>query len=41
VRIVGNTDQVRYLTLPLRPSQELSEAELTEVAGGSVKITIR
>lgn len=38
VRVVENTDQVRYLTLPVRPTGEtggaLNEEELARVAGG-------
>jgi hypothetical protein len=40
VRIVENTDQVRYLTLPLRPSQELSEADLEKVTGAHTEVVI-
>src|SRR5262249_39954625 len=37
VRVVENTDQVRYLTLPNRSGKgELSEEELAAVAGGAV-----
>jgi Nitrile hydratase, alpha chain len=34
VKVVENTDQVLYLTLPAKPSGELSEADLEQVAGG-------
>src|SRR5262245_54676255 len=34
VKVVENTDQVRYLTLPVHPVGDLSEAELDRVAGG-------
>jgi hypothetical protein len=34
IRVVEDTDQVRHLTLPVRPAGELSEQELAAVAGG-------
>jgi hypothetical protein len=34
VRAVENTDRVLYLTLPPRPSDELSDEQLDAVAGG-------
>ena len=36
MRVVADTDRVRYLRLPLRPStQELSDEQLTQVVGGT------
>jgi hypothetical protein len=37
VKVVENTDQVLHLTLPAKPSDEMSEEDLEKVAGG-VKI---
>jgi nitrile hydratase alpha subunit len=34
VRVVENTDKVYYLVLPARPSHELSDEDLENVAGG-------
>ena len=36
VKVVENTDQVVHLTLPRKPSEPLSEAELANVAGGYI-----
>ena len=38
VKVVENTEKVIYLTLPAKPSGELSEADLEKVAGGVVKV---
>ena len=35
LRVVENTDDVMYLTLPVKPSEELSDDMLEAVAGGS------
>ena len=35
LRAVENTDKVMYLTLPTKPSEELSDEQLGQVAGGS------
>lgn len=35
LRAVENTDSVLYLTLPPKPSDELSDEQLNQVAGGS------
>jgi hypothetical protein len=35
VNVVANTDKLIHVVLPLRPSAELSEAELEKVAGGA------
>jgi hypothetical protein len=37
VKVVENTDQVRHLVLPTKPSGEISEADLEKVAGGRGK----
>jgi hypothetical protein len=40
IRVVEDTDQVRYLTLPQQPSdKELSEEELAKVAGGGPHVS--
>jgi nitrile hydratase alpha subunit len=36
VIVVENTDKVVHLTLPAKPSGEISEADLAKVAGGIV-----
>jgi hypothetical protein len=36
VKVVENTDKVRYLTLPTRPAGELSEEALQRVAAGAL-----
>jgi hypothetical protein len=40
VRAVENTDRVLYLTLPPKPSEELSDEQLDAVAGGATLSSI-
>ena len=40
VKVVENTEKLVYLTLPVRPSGELSESELQQVSGGIIAILI-
>ena len=38
VKVVENTDSLRYLALPTRPQEyELSEEQLSRVSGGAVR----
>ena len=39
LRAVENTDKVAYLSLPLQPSDELSDEQLSQMAGGSTAST--
>lgn len=39
IRAVENTDKVLYLTLPPKPSEELSDDQLSSVAGGATTST--
>jgi hypothetical protein len=40
MRVVADTDSVRYLRLPLRPStEELSDEQMTQVVGGGCAAT--
>jgi hypothetical protein len=40
MRVVADTDSVRYLRLPLKPStEELSDQQLTQVVGGDCAAT--
>lgn len=36
IKVVENSDQVVHLTLPARPSGDLSDDQLNEIAGGIV-----
>ena len=38
VRVVENTESTIYLVLPARPGGELSEEQLTQVAGGAAEL---
>jgi hypothetical protein len=38
IRVVENTDKICYLTLPARPSDELTPSQLSSVAGGFTPI---
>ena len=40
LRAVENTDKVVYLALPLPPSDELSDEQLNQMAGGSTASTM-
>lgn len=40
LRAVENTDKVMYLTLPPKPSDELSDEQLNQMAGGSTASTM-
>ncbi len=39
LRAVENTDKVVYLALPLQPSDELSDEQLSQMSGGSTAST--
>ena len=38
VRVVENTESTIYLILPARPGGEISDEQLTEVAGGAAEL---
>jgi hypothetical protein len=41
IRVVESTDKICYLTLPAKPSDELTPSQLQGVAGGSFMTTVK